>query len=659
MKTFFRLFQYSLKYRSAFFSGVFVSFIVAVLNGLSVTAFVPLFDAIGDEREFFEIQFSDSERKILNQAMLYSHKKVHERPEIPASGEKINKVLANRILVAIPFDQDTGLNRMEHFRLKTIIQWKLKINESGYSPFKVVLTACLVVLPLYLLRLLLQLLSVRLIARTGYRAVCDLRDELYRAVQRLPLTFFYREKTGNLMSRLVNDTETISAVISSNLRDAITNLFIIITHLLLLAYLNWVLLIVSVITVPVILSPVTLFGRKIRKSTTRSQELLGGMNAHLQETVQGIRVIRAHAMEKFESDRFFGINHWLYWRTFKQDFYIQAGPNLVELTSSLVVVGIIALGAFFMDPVNFTRGEFIAFLITLLFIIRPIIQLSGMYSKIQAANISGKRVFEIIDMPPETVDPVKPSPLHPLRKRITFDRVSFTYPGTEREVLHQISLTVPAGSTVAFVGESGGGKSTLMDLFARFFEPTKGKILIDGVDIQSCRIADHRQRIGIVTQEIFLFYGTIKENIAYGRHDLPDQEIEKAARLAHAHDFIMDLPDGYETIVGERGFTLSGGQRQRIAIARALLRDPEILILDEATSALDTQSEKLVQHALSRLFQNRTTFVIAHRLSTIESADLIVVMSQGKIVDTGTHHELMKKSGLYARLQELAGSSRN
>jgi len=359
-------------------------------------------------------------------------------------------------------------------------------------------------------------------------------------------------------------------------------------------------------------------------------------------------------MENYETERFQKVNQKLYWRSFKQEFYLRMGPNLVELTSASVTIGVIALGASFLDPANFTGGAMITFLITLMFILRPIMQLSGMYGKINQSVISGRRIFEIMDMDLEVKDPENPVAYSPLKDSIEFKDVHFTYPETEAEILHGISMKVKAGQTVAIVGESGSGKSTLMDLLARFFSPTGGSILIDGEDINNFKVYDHRKRIGIVTQEIFLFHGTIKENIAYGKPEYSVSDVEKAAKLANAHDFIMELPDGYDTVIGTGGFTLSGGQRQRIAISRALLRNPEILILDEATSALDTESERLVQNALERLFMNRTTFVIAHRLSTIEKADFIVVISGGKIADTGTHEDLIKRKGLYAKLQEIS-----
>jgi ABC-type multidrug transport system fused ATPase/permease subunit len=673
VKIFFRLFSYAFRYKALFLTGVVFSFFVALLNGVSLTGLVPLFDALGEKKDAFEIQFTDTERNVMRQSLWHNIRywelilKEIEEPGhtpggilplelVPLSPQKIAGDRARTLLNLIENPVYVNLPPASRSRLEALIRWKLKINEAELPPFYVVVLVCSIIVPLYLLKLAFHLICVRLITGAGYQAVRDIREALYSSVQRLPLTQFYREKSGELVSRMINDVEIIAPVISSNTRDAITNIFYIITHLALLAYLNVELLLVSMVMIPIIISPVALVTRKIRKSVTKSQELLAGLHGYLQESISGVRVIRANAREEYEAGRFFKANSRLSWRLFKQQFYLKMGPNLVEFSGAAMAVSILGFGAYYMNPTDFTGGDFIAFVATLLFIIRPLIQLSSMVAKIQAATSAGERVFALMDCRPEIVDPPNPRTMHRAQKSIAFDSVRFTYPGTETEVLHGIQLEVPIGSTVALVGESGGGKSTMMDLMARFFDCTSGAIRIDGHDIREFRIQDHRSRIGIVQQETFLFYGTIFQNIAYGSPNHDRREVEKAARLAYAHDFVSDLYEGYNTLVGNRGMTLSGGQRQRVAIARALLHDPEILILDEATSALDTESERLVQQALERLFQNRTTFVIAHRLSTIEKADLIAVVSGGDIVDLGTHKDLMQRGGLYARLQDISRS---
>lgn len=670
---FLRLLKYSLRYRTQFAAGILLAFLVAALNGLSLTALLPFFEALGDKSQEFKVQVSRAERNIIKKAMLHPLLEgrridvflVNRLPgddqgwreylglDGPLKGEKIDREKSALLVRVIP-RSDNGLTTVEDLQLRYIILWKLRLNANGFRPIEVIYWVLIIYVPLVMLRLGLLIATVRLIARSGYRGVRDIRADLYAKVQELPLTFFYRQRSGVIMSRMINDAETIAAVISSNLRDSITNVFMVATNLLILAFFNVKLLIVSVLAVPLMLSPVTLFSRKIRKSTDKSQEYLADMNGLVQEAISGVKVIRSFGMEGYEKEQFRAANQKLYWRSFKQQFYLRASPNLVELTSALVVVGVLALGTLFVDPVDFTFADFFVFLLLLVSMIRPIIQLSGMIAKIAQASEAGRRIFELLDRPRDLPEPRMPEILRPMRKHLEFKNVSFTYPETEKRVLDKIDLHVEAGQTVALIGESGSGKSTLVDLMARFFDPTEGSIRIDGHDIRDFRITDHRSRIGIVQQENFLFHGTVRENIAYGRPDVSIREIMKAARLAHAHDFIKQLPGKYDAMIGEKGLNLSGGQRQRIAIARALLRDPEILILDEATSALDTQSERLVQHALERLFRNRTVFVIAHRLSTIEKADAIVVLSGGQIVDKGRHEELMKKGGLYARLQEIS-----
>lgn len=601
--------------------GLLFALLTAVLNGISLTALIPLFDSLGSDRnKRFHLDLTLPEKTILVQEVLMGP------------------------------DSLDGLERIK----RQIISIKLQINEltQDMEPREVVWAVCIAVFPLYLLKLGTYLLSVFCIATSGYKAIRDIRQELFQKVQRLPLTYFYKEKTGLIMSRVINDAEIVAAVISSNLRDAVINFFYVITHLLILIYLNSDLLILACITIPVVILPVTLFTRKISSSTARFQEKLADLNGHIQEFISGIKVIRTFRQEKRDTFKFQDINHKVYRRTFKGQFYLQMAPSLVELTSSIVVLGYFALGAKFIYSGTFTQGEFMAFLLTLLFLLRPLTQLSQMVGKITQANSAGKRIFEIIDRDSEIEEREGDLVLETIREGIKFDGVQFAYPGTNQQVLKGIDLDIKLGETYAFVGTSGSGKSTLMDLIPRFFDPTQGRILIDGEDIRNFSLKSLRSKIGIVTQEIFLFHGTIADNIAYGTGAASRKEVVRAARLANAHDFITKMDNGYDSMIGVRGLDLSGGQRQRLVIARALLRNAEIMILDEATSALDAESERLVSRALERLFKNRTTFIIAHRLSTIRRVKNIIVVEDGEIRERGDHDSLLQMGGLYKKFYE-------
>ncbi|MCB1143882.1 MAG: ABC transporter ATP-binding protein [Leptospiraceae bacterium] len=615
--------SYSLHYKYRFTIGIFFALFTALFNAVSLTVLIPLFDALGTgKKTAFELELTLPEKSII-----YKEK----------------------------FFGESSLDGLEKMKL-LIVQYKMEINENikNMEPKEVVWQICKLIIPLSLLKLIFYLLSVYCIATSGYMATRDIRQELYNKVQSLPLNYFYKEKTGQLMSRIINDAEVVSTVISSNLRDAIINFFYVITHLVILMYLNLELLVLASVTVPIIIYPVTLFTKKITKSTQKFYERMADLNANIHELITGIRIIRSYQMEEYEKSKFIEINQKATHRNFKGQFYLQMAPSLVELTSSLVVLGFFAVGARLIFNGSFTQGEFMAFLLTLLFLLRPLTQLSQMVGKISQANVSGERIFEIIDRknfeshddPKSLKNPGK------LKESIRFENVHFQYPESPQEVLRGINFTVRRGETIALVGASGGGKSTLMDLLPRFYNPTSGRILFDGVDIQDYSLSDLRNKIGIVTQDIFLFHGTVAENIAYGVEGAGIRDVIRAARLAHAHDFITEIEFKYNGMLGIRGLNLSGGQRQRLVIARALLRDPEILILDEATSALDSKSEKLVNEALDRLYRNRTTFIIAHRFSTIRKVKRILVIENGMIVEEGDHESLMALNGVYSRLYE-------
>ncbi len=603
-------------------AGIFFAILTALINASSITILIPLFDALGSEKKTnFHLDFTVPEYHILIKEKMFGR------------------------------DSLDGLEKIK--RLIIVLKFRVNNTIKDMDSTEIVWTICKLIVPLYVLKMLCFLLSVFCIATSGYNAVRDLRQELFDKVQTLPLTYFYKEKTGLLMSRIINDAEVIAAIISSNLRDAIINFFYVITHLFVLLYLNTELLLIASITVPVIIYPVTLFTKKISKSTSKFQERMADLNANVQEMISGIRVIRSFSMENYELEKFNDINTKLSHRNFKGQFYLQVAPGLVELTSSIVVLGFFAIGAKLIFNGSFTQGEFMAFLLTLLFLLRPLTQLSQMVGKITQANISGERIFEIIDKEnAESHEAESGVHVKTLKDSIQFRNIHFQYPETNNDVLHGIDLDVKIGDTIAFVGSSGSGKSTLMDLIPRFYNLTVGEIRFDDVNISEYNLHDLRRKIGVVTQNIFLFHGTVAENIAYGRPNSNLSEITEAAKLANAHEFIMEMEHGYNSILGVRGLNLSGGQRQRLVIARALLRNPEILILDEATSALDAQTEKLVGDALDRLFKNRTTFIIAHRLSTIRRIPKIVVMDSGQIAEVGDHESLIAKNGLYAKLYE-------
>ncbi|WP_165783077.1 ABC transporter ATP-binding protein [Leptospira wolffii] len=622
MKIFFRLMSYSVRYKYRFLLGIVFALLTAVLNAVSLTSIIPLFDTMAaDPNVRFQFEITAAEEQIL---------------------------LKSRY---------APLDPLEHSKKILIDLKKWSNGRTKYmEPREVVWAVCLLILPLYVLKLLSYLASVYCLATAGYWAVRDIRQKLFEKNQMLPLTYFFKEKTGLLMSRIINDVEVVSAVISSNFRDATINFFYVVTHLLVLLYLNTELLLIACGTVPLIILPVTLFTKKITRSTERLQEKMADLNANLQEMISGIKVIRIFNTERHEKEKFSKINQNVYRRNFKGQYYLQIAPSLVELTSSLVVLGFFALGAKYIlagkTDSPFTVGQFMVFLLTLLFLLRPLTQLSQMVGKVSQAIIAGKRIFEIIDLETEDHSEEAKIKAEKLSDSISFRNITFAYPGTNSEVLKDINLTIKVGETVAIVGASGCGKSTLMDLIPRFFDPSTGSIEFDGNNIKDLSLADLRKKIGIVTQDIFLFHGNVADNIAYGKPGASRKDVIRAARLAHAHDFIKKMDNGYDSVLGVRGLNLSGGQRQRLVIARALLRDPEIMILDEATSALDTESERLVSDALRRLFANRTTFVIAHRLSTIKDIPRIIVMDNGRIVEEGNHNSLMEQNGIYRKLND-------
>ena len=486
----------------------------------------------------------------------------------------------------------------------------------------------------------------------GQRIITKLRYELYEHINRMSMSFFERIPSAVLMARITNDVNNLSTVSSRVIADFVRQVSTLGALLVVVSWRDYRLAMVSILIVPLTAVPISKIGSRLRKLSRKRQEKLAEINTLLQETFTGTKIVKAFCREEVENTRFHKLNQRLYHLIMKSVRVDEITTPLMELIGSLGLAIVIWYGGYQVLMGETTPGTFFSFMAALLMMYKPITKLTKMNNTVQEAMASAERVFSILDTPQEIEDNKYAIELAGLKKKIEFRNVSFQYNSNDGLVLQDINLEIIKGDTVALVGMSGAGKSTLADLIPRFYDVTSGNILIDEKDVREYTVKSLRRNIGIVTQESILFNDSVGHNIAYGRPDCSEKEIVEAAAAAYAHDFIMQLPDGYDTMIGERGCRLSGGQRQRLSIARALLKDPEILILDEATSDLDTESEYYVQKALENLMKTRTTLVIAHRLSTIINADRISVFNDGRIVDIGRHEELIKRGGIYRDLFE-------
>ncbi|HET9533285.1 MAG TPA: ABC transporter transmembrane domain-containing protein [Blastocatellia bacterium] len=511
----------------------------------------------------------------------------------------------------------------------------------------------LMLIGLFAVQALFSFLRTYLLSYTGERVVADVRGEVYSHLTTLPVSFFAGRRVGELTSRLASDVSVIQSVTTGSLTELLRQSIILVGGILIISVTNPRLTLVMLAIIPVVILSAHYYGRKVRKMSTQVQDRLAEANSVLEESLSAIRIVQSFVREQYERIR--------YKQKIKDALDIAvrrsvASGGFVAFIILVVYSGIVIVlwtGSRMVVSGQMTAGELIAFVLYTFIVGGSIGGMSELYGQFQNAIGASRRVFEILDTRPEIRDPENAEPLPHARGHVRIVDVDFTYPDERNlPVLKGVSIEARPGEVIALVGPSGAGKSTLVSLLPRFYDVTSGTILVDGYDVRSVRLDDLRNAIGVVPQETTLFGGTIRENISYGKLDATDDEIEAAARAAHAHEFIKEFPDGYETIVGERGVKLSGGQRQRIAIARALLKDPAILILDEATSSLDSESERLVQDALDLLMQGRTTFVIAHRLSTVRRADRIIVLDAGSIVEEGDHEELLAGGGLYKRLYD-------
>lgn len=623
---FIRILRFILPYKKQLIIGSLLAFAFSIANGITLYSIVPMFNTLSPGTEKYQIEVTEGESRILK------------------TGNIGNLIDRARYLKA---------------RLKRDLNRFIL----GNDKFTLLIYICTALFFIFMIRIVLGLLVVYYIGYAGNGVVRDIRQSIYQSMLFLPLSFFHRHKTGDLISRIIYNTDLISGSLSNQLRKFIVNTFIVITHIALLLYINAELTLIALMMLLAITVPILLMGRSFKRYTKIEQESMSDISSIVIETIEGIRIIKSYQMEDLQIGRFFKLAKTIFIKRFRKALIDFSRPHVVEIIASLFAVFLFISGGRMVIAGVYTKGEFLFFVLTFLFIMNPIKQIANMNNQVKQAEAAGESIFPIIDEKSEEFDvgatgsaligAPPPDGMITPESEIRYRNVSFGYPGTDDLVLRDISFSVNAGERIAIIGRSGVGKTTLVDLLPRFYDVSGGSIFIDSTDIKAIPLRVLRSAIGIVTQETFLFNGTISENIAYGIHGASLDAIRESAMLANAHDFIMKMPGGYDSTIGERGILLSGGERQRIAIARSILRNPPVLIFDEATSSLDSESEKLVQSALNMLMRRRTTFIIAHRLSTVINADRIIVLDNGTIAETGTHDELLQKGGLYKRLYDI------
>jgi ATP-binding cassette, subfamily B, bacterial MsbA len=521
------------------------------------------------------------------------------------------------------------------------------------DPIRSLTRICLTLLIVFFLKNVFDYLQSVLTVFVEQAVVRDLRNEVYGHLHELSLSFFHSRRTGALLSRLTNDIALVRGALAAGFSNFVKSVLLLVVCLFWIFWTSWRLALVSFLVVPPSVFLIVWLGKKLRRRSTITQERMADLNSILQETLTGIRVVKAFSMEEFEKQKFARVAQ-AYFRSFVKQRRLGALAGPLSETLGVFAASLVLWygGHEILLQRALEPQQFFIFLFAMLQLMSPLKSLSNVNATIQEGLAAAVRIFRLLDTKPTVVSRPGARVAQGVHEGIEFDHVSFRY-GAGGDVLSDVDFTVHAGEVVALVGPSGAGKSTLADLVARFYDPTQGSIRLDGKDLRDYDLASHRRMMGVVTQESILFNDTVWNNIAYGVPDADEEAVRRAARAANAERFILDMPEGYQTPIGDRGVLLSGGERQRIAIARAIFKNPPLLLLDEATSSLDSQSELLVQEALDALFAGRTVFVIAHRLSTIQRADRIFVLDQGRIVQTGTHRELVATPGLYQKLHRL------
>jgi len=561
---------------------------------------------------------------------------------------QIIKPYRNRLLLAmISMVIVAGLSAMQAYMVKPLL------DEIFFKKDRLMLNLLpLALMLLFLVKGIFYYCYSYLMERVGQGIILDLRKKIYDHIQSLPLSYFTKTPTGELISRIISDVTLMQGAVSSALVGTLKDLFQALGLLTVIFYQNWKLALMSLVFIPLASLPIYRFGKKFRELSSRGQETTASIANILQETIHGNRIVKAFGMEEYESKRFSERAGQLFSITMKDVQLKSLNHPLMELLGGIGIALIMWYGGNQVLNGKSTPGTFFSFLTALIMIYEPIKNISKVNNPIQHGLAAATRVFSVLDIKPEITDKPGALALPPIHKEIVFKDVHFSYDGAT-EILKGINLAVSPGEVIALVGTSGGGKTTLANLIPRFLDVTNGEIFIDGQDIRNVTLKSLRGQIAMVTQQTILFNDTVRNNIAYGDLKKSDDELAAVAKAAHALDFINELPEGFETIIGESGARLSGGQQQRISIARALAKNAPILILDEATSALDMESEREVQKALENLMKGRTTFIIAHRLSTIKNADRIIVIKDGLIAEEGTHDSLLAKNGPYHMLYTM------
>jgi subfamily B ATP-binding cassette protein MsbA len=514
---------------------------------------------------------------------------------------------------------------------------------------------CLLVVIAFLFKNIFGYLQAYFLSYVEEGSMKDLRNAAYKHLHLLPMSYFKQERVGNLISRITNDVNVVQSSISAGFLNLIREPITIVVFIGIAVSISWKLTLLAFVVLPFSMLIIAGIGLKLRKHSTAIQAKMADITSVLQETISGVKIVKAFGMEGYENNKFKN-ETYKYFRLMLRIVRIRNSSSPITEFLSVIVGAVIIYygGVLVLQNHTLEASQFMGFLLAIFQTMPPIKELSTVNNRIQESSAAGDRIFEILDTQPAIKDAVNAKQVKEFSDSICFNKLSFHYEDSEELVLDDINFEVKKGEIVALVGPSGGGKSTLVDLIPRFYDPTGGQILIDGIDIKKVKVDNLRALMGIVTQETILFNESIRNNIAYGLEDYPIEKIVDAAKTANAHNFILEFPEGYETVIGERGLKISGGQRQRISIARAILKNPQLMIFDEATSALDNESELLVQEAIERMMINRTSIVIAHRLSTIRNATRIIVLDKGKIIQTGTHEELIRdETGLYNKFYEM------